>query len=860
MPAQNSTVGGVLGAIFGTLGLSALAGLLVTVMVAPAIAVTGVTANSTIGIFDSLPEYLELNQGSQQNEIVGLDSKGKEVPIATIYYQNREEISLDEMSPYLIQAAIAGEDRRFEQHGGVDLPSVIRAAVGQVTNVDAGGASTLTMQTVRNVLIQEVVNNADLDVDAQNERIWEIIQPSFDRKLREMKYAIGLEKRYSKDEILAGYLNIAGFGGNTYGVQAAAQQYFSKDASELTIAEAASLLAIVQEPSARSLATTEDDEANARRYAANQTRRDFIIREMHAEGYITEEERDEALETPVDEDFVNYSPPSNGCLSAKVEYRFPCDYALRLVPQLEALGSTEQERRDNWRKGGYKLVLSIDTSLQRTATKEAERWAPRNERQLNLGAAVSSVEVGTGRILVMAQNKRFNNTLEGGGRGSTAVNYNSDVAGGGSLGFQPGSTYKPYVLLAFLDAGHGLNESFNAGKLEVPMAEFQDSCVGGAHGGAPYKFKNDAGERGNWTVQRGTAASVNSIFVQMAAKVDQCRIKELAESIGVHNGDGSELQTNPSCSIGGCVNNIAPLTQAAAYAAIANKGVYCEPVIVDTVYSPQGDELEGQPRECGQSLVTPDVANAAAYAMESVMAGTAAASNPRDGTPYFGKTGTTDASVHTWMIGSSSKVSTAVWVGNTKGKVALRNVYINGTQAAVLRHRIFLPIAVAIDKRYPGRAFSAPPQELITGSPVFVPSGLIGQLPENAKAQIELAELTYKREGSIDSDLPKGVIARVEPGEGSSVPRGTTVRVWVSNGEGAKLPDVVSDQQVYADAQAELAAAGFMNTVKLCVEATMGDDPETVDTDIVVKQSPSAGKVVNLSTQIELTVRQNDCS
>jgi len=177
---------------------------------------------------------------------------------------------------------------------------------------------------------------------------------------------------------------------------------------------------------------------------------------------------------------------------------------------------------------------------------------------------VSSVEVGTGRILIMAQNKTFNPTQEGGGRGATAVNYNSDLAHGGSIGFQPGSTWKPYVLLAFLDAGHGINETFNASKLTMPMSHFQDSCIGGAWGGPDYKYKNDAGEKGLYTVTRGTAGSVNSVFIQMAADVDQCRIKELAASIGVHRADGaadgSDLYTNPSCAIGGCNNTIAPLT------------------------------------------------------------------------------------------------------------------------------------------------------------------------------------------------------------------------------------------------------------------------------------------------------------
>lgn len=854
MPAQNQTAGGVVRAVFGTLGLSALAGLLVTVMVAPAIAVTGVTANSTIGIFDALPEYIELNQGSQQNEIVGINAAGEEVPIATIFYQNRQEIPLDQMSPHLANAAVAGEDRRFEDHGGVDLPSVIRAALGQVSGDDAGGASTLTMQLVRNIIVNEIVNNPDYDVDTQRKLVAEALAPTIERKLQEMKYAISLEKEYSKDEILQAYLNIAGFGGNTYGVQAASEQYFSKDAADLTIAEAASLIAIVQYPNSRDLRTPEN-------YAANQDRRDVILNAMAAEGYITEAERDEAKATPVDEDFVDYAPPQNGCLAAYSEYRFPCDYAVRQVPELEALGATEAEREDNWRKGGYKLVLSIDTEIQWRSSELANQYAPKEETRFELGSAVSTVEVGTGRILTMAQNKTFDNRLEGVPAESTAVNFNVDTRDGGAAGFQPGSTYKPFVLLAFLDAGHGVNESFDAGKLEMPMSAFRDSCIeGGVWGGPPYKFKNDAGETGSYTAVRGTAGSVNSVFIQMAAEVDQCRIAEMAASIGVHRGDGapdgSDLDTRPACSIGGCDNNIAPLTMAAAYAAISNQGVYCEPIIIDRVVR-NGEDLPGQASKCGQSLVTPEVAAGAIYAMQAVMTGTARQSNPNDGTPYFGKTGTQDDSKYTWMVGSSSEAATAVWVGNIIGHQPLRQISVGGINAASLRHYIFKPIAQLLDARYPGVAWPSPPQELLTGNPVFVPDGLIGQSPEAAKAAIELAELVYEDAGPIDSDLPVGVVAQIEPGAGSSVPRGTSVKVWISNGQSSAVPDVSSDGYSYADAADELEAAGFPNTTQACVAAEAGDPPSSVGT--VVAQDPAAGAVVNRNTTVTLTVRQLSC-
>ncbi|CAN5533229.1 hypothetical protein BH09ACT4_BH09ACT4_16320 [soil metagenome] len=839
MPAPKSSVSSLFAAIFGTLGFSVLAGVLATVMVAPAIAVTGITANNTIGIFASLPDYIKLNEGHQQNEIVALDKSGNYFHMATIFDQNREEVDLDQMSDYLKWAAIAGEDRRFKDHGGVDIPSVIRAAVG---GGKSGGASTLTMQTVRNILVQQALNATNDDGSSPTDEsikaeIAKALAPTLDRKLKEMKLAIGLEKRYSKDEILQAYLNIAGFGGNTYGVQAASLQYFSKNASDLTLAESASLIAIVQYPTQRDLQSPDH-------YTANQARRDVILNSMYAEGYITKAERDEALNTPVDASFVKAQATNSGCLGATRYFAFPCDYVYNSVFELEALGANPDERKAAFKRGGYTIVTSINPSLQVTATKIVQSAAPKNETRFKLGAAITSVQVNTGRILVMTQNKDYNNTLAGGGRTTTAVNYSADIKHGGSVGFQPGSTYKPYVLLAFLDSGGGLQEAFNASKLEVNQAQFADSC-GGPWGG-PFKYKNDSNEKGSYTVMRGTAGSVNSVFVQMASKVDQCKIKKLAESIGVHNASGAELATRPSCAIGGCENNIAPITAAAAFAAIANKGVFCSPIIVDKIIDRDGNVKPGQNANCGQSAVSPAVANTAAYAMAGVFSGgTASASNPGDGTTYIGKTGTTDNAIHVWLVGSSTKVSTAVWVGNIKGKQSLRLIAVNGIQAALLRHVIFRPMAQAVDKLYPGGSFPPPDPSLLKGNPVFVPN-VTGKTAEAAKADIELAELNYQKGGTVDSDRPAGTVVRTSPAAGKSVPRGTTVKVYISNGLAESLPDVTGEDVV--SAKNDLNNAGWTNVVGSCESNPVPGPPDLT----VYAMDPAPGSVVNKASIITL--------
>lgn len=862
MPAQGSTARSLLGAGLGLLGFSAIAGLLVTVMVAPAIAVTGMTASNSLSVFQDLPDYITIDEQRQRNTIVAMGIDGvTEIKIADIFDQNREEIPLDAMDEDLLWAAIDGEDRRFYEHGGVDVPSVIRAAIGQATGTSESGASTLSMQLVRNILILRAVNtpiSEDFTDQDYKDAIRDATYPDLNRKLKEMKLAIGLEKKYTKEEILAGYLNIVLMGGTTYGVEAGAQRYFGVGAGDLTPAQAASLVAIVQNPSKNGL-----DKAD--NFETNQKRRDVILYWMHKQGHLTGEEYETAKATPVDATTVGSNAPRNGCTSAPIEFRIPCDFAIKSIynGEVPTLGANKAEQIQKWKEGGLKVVLSINPDLQSYSHGIVGQYAPANETRMQLGSAVTSVEVGSGRILVMAQNKVFDETGQGDPLTTTAVNFSGDVKHGASTGAQPGSTYKPFTLLAFLAAGHGAMETFDAGILKMSMSKFRDTCnAGGVWGGPDYTYKNDSGERGLYTAVRGTAQSVNSVFTQMAAELDQCEIRDMARSFGMHRADGavdgSDMKTNPACSLGGCENNFVASTMAAAYAGIANQGTFCQARIIDKIIDSSGTDIGGQQPNCNPSLASPAVANTAAYAMAQVMtAGTGSSSNPRDGTPYIGKTGTANKAQNTWMVGSSTRVSTAVWVGNIVGEQSLRAISVNGVYGGNLRHRIFKPIAIAIDGHYPGAAFPEPDAAMMTGTPVIVPDNLVGGTPEQAKAAIELAKLSYVDGGPIDSDLPVGTVVRTDPASGASVPKGTAVAVFTSNGQAAAVPDVVSANQNYNSARSQLQSAGFSSVGEVCVPAAVTDPPSSIDK--VVSQDPAAGSVVNKGTKITLGVKKINC-
>lgn len=682
---------------FGLIVASVVGGLLVATATAPGIALLGMAGSSVANVFDELPEYLEINRTYEANTIWGQYTGPGNVNgyaiIASVYEQNRKTVTYDEISHWVISAAVDGEDHRFFDHAGVDTASVMRAVLGNLRSqgVDSG-ASTITMQLVKNLFVQRALNEP---TEVLREQAYdEATEASFDRKLAEMKYAIGLEKRYTKKEILTAYLNISFFGDNTYGIEAAAQRYYSVPAAELTLPQAASLIAIVQYPGQRGL----DDPEN---FDANKARRDVILQAMYKEGSITEAELEEALATPVDASTIAPKDLGSGCVNGWEGARWFCDYVIKNVDTFEALGETEAERLTNWSYGGYDLYTTLDLDVQGAAHGMTTGWVPAAEPAFALGGATVSVEVGSGRVLTMAVNKRFDDSSEGGGPDSGAVNYATDYEHGGSSGFQSGSTYKLFTLVAWLQAGKKLSDVVDGSARTVQQNKFRDSCPDsrGPWGG-PYPFKNDSGGGGAMTVQAATAGSVNGAFISMALQLDLCDIRRAAEALGVERADGEPLWTNPSSVLG--TNEVTPISMATAYAAIAAGGVVCKPIVLDRVVGPDGEELPGQKRECHQAI-DPEIASLASTALQGVMtSGTGSASNPGDGIPVLGKTGTTDDSVQTWIVTSTTRVATAVWVGNTVGAYPLNRYSVHGTPGNLVRHTIMNAVLAHIDAKYGG--------------------------------------------------------------------------------------------------------------------------------------------------------------
>ncbi|TFC06256.1 penicillin-binding protein [Cryobacterium mannosilyticum] len=710
--AERRTVSGVFGGLLGLLAMSSAGGLLVAVAVTPVVALSSIAATDTINVFENLPEYLSIDRLSQKSNIYATRSDGTTALLASFYDQNRIEVGLDAISPYVKDAAIASEDPRFFEHGGVDFQGTVRAAVSTFAGGATQGGSSITQQYVKNVLVQkcEVLS----DVAAQHTCYLAATETSPDRKLKEMRLAIGIEKKYSKNDILRQYLNIAGFGGTVYGIEAAANYYFHTTAANLTLPQAASLVAIVNNPVKFQLDDPQSETNGAANgYQANRTRRDYILRDMLAYRKITRAEFDAAIVAPVE---PSIAEPSTGCQTAAGSAFF-CDYVTHVLRNDPSFGADEAARLVNFRRGGYNVYTTIDLDLQNAAETAIRANVPTTYPGWDVGSVISSVQVGTGRVLAMAQNKDYSQdpVVQATGANFTGINYNTDYVDGGSSGFQPGSTYKVFTLAEWLREGHSLNERVDS-RRKANWGTFKDSCLGPQnYDRDKWNPKNDANESGaNYSALEATIGSINTGYIGMAKKLDLCGIRQTAEAFGMHRADGDPLLQNAASVIG--TNEIAPLSMAVAFAGIANKGVTCTPVVIDRIVAADGTELPVPKSQCTQS-VDPAVTAGMAYAMRLVMtSGTAQASyratSPR--VPMIGKTGTTDGNKDTWMSGTSTKVATVVAVVSLTGETNQRAVYFDSGQAATARHRMWPAVMSVANAKYGGDAFAeAPPSAVI---------------------------------------------------------------------------------------------------------------------------------------------------
>ena len=631
----------LLALLLAFLSVSSLMGVVTAGMLVPVAGPTALAAKSVPSVFNELPGDLQTVAPAEESQL--LDSSGG--VIAHFYDKQRIVVPSANIADVMKKAIVAIEDKRFYEHNGVDATGIARALVTNLGDSGRQGASTITQQYVRNSLAERGYLEGDADqVSAATEQTTE-------RKLREIKYALALEKTQSKDEILTGYLNIAPFGPITYGVEAASQRYFSKSASELNYLEAALLAGLVQSPVQYDPLTHPE---------AAQERRDTVLATMLDQGVITQEEYDEGIATTVDS-MLHPTVSSEGCSGADSSKAYFCDYVLSQFLEDPTFGATRIERERLLKTQGITIRTTLDSAKQDAAYASLTNAIPVGDAS-GLNDALVSLDPRTGKVLAMAQN-----TTYGIEAGQTMSNYAADG------NFQVGSTFKVFVLLQWFKEGHSAYETVGSANTFYPNGAFK--CDGRPITTEGYQVNDLAGKTGTMNVVRATGQSVNQAFVNMASRVDFCSIFETAYDMGITE-DGEVPSPFPANILGSVSGS--PLQMASVFATIANSGQQCRPQSIESVTDRDENVLKDFAADC-KEVISPDLANKTAALLTASAGQYYTSTRLGDGRPFAAKSGTTDGHANTWLTGFTPSLATAAWVGHgDNSSQEVSGVVING--------------------------------------------------------------------------------------------------------------------------------------------------------------------------------------
>ena len=521
--------------------------------------------------------------------------------------ENRQEVPLARVPGILRDAVVAIEDERFWEHKGVDLRAVLRAAS---TNAAEGsiaeGASTITMQVVKNTL----TGGAD-DLEA---------------KVREAALAIELERNYTKEFILQLYLNTIYFGNGAYGVQAAAHEYFGRQVEQLTLAEAATLAAVIQSPS-RFDPFDHPDRASGRR--------DLVLDKLLDLGWIAQADHAAAAATPL----TLASPPDPAS-------RYPAAHFVEEVKQWlltdPRFGASPAERQNLLFAGGLRIQTTIDLRMQAAAEAAVAAVLPDPATQPE--AAIVALEPLTGYVRAMVGGRDF----FGGG---AQAKFNLAVG----RGRPTGSSFKPLVLAAALQAGMPLSTAFPA-----------PAAISLGYGTNQVWDVNNYGEGGSDApvdLIEATVRSYNTAYAQLVLALGPERAVQTAASMGIR----VPLEPVPSAVLG--ANDVRVLDMASAYATLANRGVAIEPVLATRVGRADGTVLYEAAHRQARVLPTAVADQVTGVLQQVVERGTGTAAGI--GRPAAGKTGTGQRWTDAWFCGYTPQLSAAVWVGYAQQAVPM---------------------------------------------------------------------------------------------------------------------------------------------------------------------------------------------
>ncbi len=614
--------------------LSALAGLIVAAVFVPAAAFTAVTGNNVSKAIVDLPLELKDVPAAQTSTLLASDGSR----LAYFYQENREDVPLDKISDEMQDALLSIEDNRFYEHGALDLEGTLRALVNNASANQTQGGSSITQQLIKLTLVQQATTK---------EQVRAATKESVARKIRELKLAIAYEEEHTKKQILERYFNIAYFGDGAYGIQSAANHFFSVSPDKLNVLQSATLAGLVKNPV----------EFDPRAYPERALqRRNTVLAVMAGLGKISQKKAEELQATKLGLKITSFP---NGCVTSKAA--FSCDYVRRYLLAEPALGNTVQERRQRLERGGLTIKSNIDVRMQKAINKAVRSTVGAKDQAIG---SIALVEPGTGKVRGVAQSRPMGRDKK---KGESFINFAVPPQFGDSGGFQAGSTFKMFTVAAALKKGIEVSRTYNSPKfLTMPAGTYFD-CEGGGTGTWKVGNSTSSGRKNMYT---GTRESVNTYFAQLERDAGLCNVVKAAEAMGItvpfDSKTGVTDQVGPF-TLG--VTSVSPLTMAAAYAVPAGGGKYCKPQPVEAIVDMKDKVVKEYAKECKRVMTQDDAAQ-----INDILAGVQKPGGfgYSNGTalriPSAAKTGTTQENKSVWYMGYTPELVAASMIAGANKK------------------------------------------------------------------------------------------------------------------------------------------------------------------------------------------------
>ncbi len=578
-----------------------------------------------VGLFayfrKDLPNLKDISGNNIGGSIQYYDRTGETLLWEDFDAVKRIPVQGENISEYVKQATIAIEDQDFFEHGGFDVRGIMRAAWSNATGGTMQGGSTITQQLVR--LTQAEVGK----------------EQTYTRKVKELILSVELERTYTKEEILVGYLNTAPYGNVQYGVESASRDYFEKSAGELTLDEAAFLAAIPQSPSYYSpYGPSYNPEALV-------GRQHYILTLMAQQGMVSQEESEAAKEVDT---LAKVKQPKQKFAGIRAPW-----FVLAAKEQLEQKFGAETVQR-----GGWKVTTTLDMSLQTIAEEEVTSGLDRVRRQGGDTAAFVASDVKTGQVVALVGGADFTNEEYG------QNNY-------ARLRIPPGSSFKPYDYLSLIEH----NNNFGAGTVlydtQGPLDGYPCTNKNRPQSGGNCLQNYDFRYPGPVTLRYALGASRNVPAVKAMLLTGVDKTIETAEKLGLDSGykcyDDEMLTVEAQCYASSAIGDGAYLRldeHVHAYATISRNGLNIPRTYILKIEDATGKVLDEWKPSKGEQAVRPDSAYIVADMMSDPRASYMATKiHNHNGHKYSVKTGTTNDSKDGLMLGFSTHYAAGVWVG-----------------------------------------------------------------------------------------------------------------------------------------------------------------------------------------------------